>query len=508
MNGSAGGDQLTTSSNPSGNQASNRISGFSGTPGSVVKFGTDGWRDIIAEKFTVENVRFAAQAHAQYLKRQSSDGTGTVVVGYDTRFASERFARASAEVMAANGLRVLLATAFTPTPALSFAVVHHNALGGVMITASHNPPAYNGYKIKGPYGGSSTPEIVRGVEAELARLEPIPAFDPAVHTIEKLEIRGAYFDQLDRILDLEKLRAFKGVIYHDAMGGAGCGWLEAYVKRAKLPIELRPVHGVPTPMFYGVNPEPIAQNLESLTAILRGEKAPVFAAVTDGDADRIGAVLAEGVFFNSHQIFAVLLNHLCKKGLRGRVVKTFSGSLIIDKLAAKHGLEILETPIGFKYITDAFLEGQLDPDKAVLIGGEESGGMAVTGHIPERDGLLNAMLLLEAVAASGKSLPELFNEIETEVGMTHAYDRLDLHLDSGFDKPALMRRLAAGAGEIAGRKVLKVTDLDGVKWSLEADAWLLFRASGTEPVVRVYCEADQPEVVRAVLAEAKNLVSP
>ena len=484
---------MTTSSNSSGS--------------SVIRFGTDGWRDIIAENFTVENVRFAAQAHAQYLKRQSSDGTGTVVVGYDTRLASERFARASAEVMAANGLRVLLATSFTPTPALSFAVVHHKALGGVMITASHNPPAYNGYKMKGPYGGSGTPEIVRGVEAELVRLEPIPAFDPSVHKIEKLEIRSAYFDQMDQILDLEKLRVFKGVMYHDAMGGAGCGWLEAYVKRSKLSIELRPVHGVPTPMFYGVNPEPIPQNLESLTAILRGEKAPVFAAITDGDADRIGAVLSDGVFFNSHQIFAVLLNHLSKKGLRGRVIKTFSGSQIIDKLAAKRGLEIVETPIGFKYITDAFLEGQIDPSKAVLIGGEESGGMAVTGHIPERDGLLNAMLMLEAVAESGKSLLELFTEIEAEVGMTHAYDRLDLQLDSSFDKPALMQRLKAGASEIAGRKVLKVADLDGVKWSLENDTWVLFRASGTEPVVRVYCEASQSEDVQAVLSEAKKLVT-
>jgi phosphomannomutase len=481
---------------------SNAISGSG-----VIKFGTDGWRDIIAENFTVENVRFAAQAHAQYLKRQSNDGTGTVVIGYDTRFASERFARASAEVMAANGLRVLLATSFTPTPALSFAAVHHQALGGVMITASHNPPAYNGYKMKGPYGGSSTPEIVRGVEAELAKLEPIPAFDPGLHRIENLEIRGAYFDQLDQVLDLETLRAFKGIMYHDAMGGAGCGWLEAYIKRAKLPVELRPVHGVPTPMFYGVNPEPIPQNLESLTAILRAEKPPVFAAITDGDADRIGAVLSDGVFFNSHQIFAVLLNHLCGKGLHGRVIKTFSGSQIIDKLATKFGLEVVETPIGFKYVTDAFLEGQFDPSKAVLIGGEESGGMAVTGHIPERDGLLNAMLMLEAVARSGKSLAELFSQIEADVGMTHAYDRLDLHLDPSIDKPALMQRLKAGADQIAGRKVIRVADLDGVKWLLEADAWVLFRASGTEPVVRVYCEASRSEDVQAVLAEAKRLVT-
>jgi phosphomannomutase len=473
------------------------------SPHEIIQFGTDGWRDIIAEQFTIANVRLAAQAHAQYLKRQSTNGMPTVVIGYDTRFASERFARASAEVMAANGLRVLLATSFTPTPALSFAVVHHAALGGVMITASHNPPAYNGYKMKGPYGGSSTPEIVRGVESELHRLETVPVFDPAIHSIEKLEIRSAYFEQLDRVLDLETLRTFKGIMYHDAMGGAGCGWLEAYVKRGKFSLELRPVHGVPTPMFYGVNPEPIPQNLESLTAILRSERAPVFAAITDGDADRIGAVLSDGVFFNSHQIFAVLLNHLAKKGLRGRVVKTFSGSLIIDQLAAKHGLEVVETPIGFKYITDAFLEGQLDSSKAVLIGGEESGGMAVAGHIPERDGLLNAMLMLEAVASSGKSLGELFAEIEAEVGMTHAYDRLDLHLDASIDKAALMQNLKNGT-EIAGHKVTTIADLDGIKWMLEGGAWILFRASGTEPVVRVYCEASSIQTVQSILTEAKK----
>ena len=479
-----------------------------------IKFGTDGWRAVIAEDFTFANVDRVSQATADFWNSELGTRNSKlarceckVIIGYDRRFLSNEFARRAAEVFAGNGFAVVLTSEPTPTPAVSFAVKAQRAIGGVMITASHNPPAYNGYKIKGPYGGSSTPEIVRGVEAELARLEPIPEFDPSVHAIEKLEIRTAYFDQLDRILDLEKLRAFKGIMYHDAMGGAGCGWLEAYVKRAKLPVELRPVHGVPTPMFYGVNPEPIPQNLESLTAILRGEKAPVFAAITDGDADRIGAVLSEGVFFNSHQIFAMLLNHLCKKGLRGRVVKTFSGSQIIDKLAAKRDLEIIETPIGFKYITDAFLEGQLDPSKAVLIGGEESGGMAVTGHIPERDGLLNAMLMLEAVAGSGKSLGELFAEIEAEVGMTHAYDRLDLHLDSSFDKPELMQRLKAGANEIAGRKVIRVADLDGVKWSLEHDAWVLFRASGTEPVVRVYCEASQAEMVQDVLREAKKLVT-
>ena len=468
---------------------------------SIIKFGTDGWRDIIADRFTFENVRQAAQAHAQYLKKHGD----TVVVGFDTRFMSNRFARVAAEVMAANGLRTYLAKTYLPTPALSYAVKHLGAAGGVMITASHNPPEYNGYKMKGPYGGSSTPQIVAEVEAELGRLEAIPEFDAGKHQLESFDVRSAYFEHLDTLLDLEALRGFSGVMYHDAMGGAGAGWLEAYAKRAKLKLEVRPVHGVPNPTFYGVNPEPIASNLESLTAILTAEKAPVFGAVTDGDADRIGAVLAGGVYFNSHQIFAVLLDHLTRKGQRGRVVKTFSGSQVIDKLAAKRGLEVVETPIGFKYITDNFLEGHADPSKSVLIGGEESGGMSVLGHIPERDGILNALLMLEAVATSGKSLGELFADIEREVGVTHAYDRYDLHLKASVDKAALMDSLKTGSG-IAGHDVLEVQTKDGVKWLLSGQAWVLFRASGTEPVVRVYSEAPTIAEVKQILDEARNRV--
>lgn len=469
----------------------------------VIKFGTDGWRDIIADKFTHHNVARAAQAHAQFLK---ATGGNSVVVGYDTRFASARFARVAAEVMAANGLRTRLAASYTPTPALSFACVHHEAAGGVMITASHNPPDYNGYKMKGGYGGSTTPDMVAGVEAELERLEPIPEFRPQKHEIEPMDIRAPYFEALDQLLDLDALRAHKGVLYHDAMGGAGAGWIEAYARRARLGVELRPVHGVASPMFYGVNPEPIPQNLASLMAVLGPEQPPTFGAVTDGDADRVGAVLAGGQYFNSHQIFAVLLDHLSRKGLSGRVVKTVSGSQILDLLAAKRGLELLETPVGFKFITDAFLEGQQDPSKRVLIGGEESGGMAVTGHIPERDGILNSLLLLEAVATTGKSLDELFGAIEQEVGVTHAFDRYDLRLEPGFDKAALMERLGAGR-EIAGRKVLNVSSRDGVKWTLDGRAWVLFRASGTEPLVRVYSEAPDAASVKAILDEAARLVS-
>ncbi len=468
----------------------------------VIKFGTDGWRDIIADTFTFANVARAAQAHAQYLK---GNGGQSVVVGYDTRFHSDRFARVAAEVMASNGLKTYLMKTYAPTPALSFAVKHLGVAGGVMITASHNPPSYNGYKIKGPYGGSSTPQIVAAIEAELPKLEPIPSFDPAQHVLETLDIRADYYAALAANLDMDALRSHKGAIYHDAMGGAGAGWIEGFIKKYKLPLDVRSVRGVPSPTFFGVSPEPIPANLESPIAVMTGESGNTFCAVTDGDADRIGAVLAGGAYFNSHQIFSVLLKHLHTKGLRGRVVKTVSGTQIIDRLAQKLDLELLETPVGFKYITDAFLEGESDPSRTVLMGGEESGGMASLGHIPERDGIYNALLMLEAVVKSGKSLGALFADIESEVGVTHAYDRLDLHLGKHVDKDALMTRLRDGA-EIAGRRTVSVNTKDGVKWMLERDAWVMFRASGTEPVVRVYCEAPTQIEVTAILEVGRKLV--
>ncbi|WP_161883689.1 phosphoglucomutase/phosphomannomutase family protein [Deinococcus alpinitundrae] len=464
-----------------------------------ITFGTDGWRDIIAEDFTYANLRLVAQAHAQMLR---VSGDSSVVVGFDPRFQGHHFARVVAETMARQGLDVWLAGAYLPTPALSFAALHVGAAGGVMITASHNPPIYNGYKLKGPYGGSATPEMVARVEAALARPEP---YSGPAGKIQPLDIREAYFQQLDRQLDLAALRAYRGTVYHDAMGGAAAGWLSDYVRSRALGFELREVRGQPDPLFGGVNPEPIAANLGLLMALLGRETGQTFAVVTDGDADRVGAVTAGGQVFNSHQIFAVFIKHLYGRGLRGRVVKTVSGSRIIELLTHKLGLELLETPVGFKYVTDAFLEGQADPAKAVMIGGEESGGLSSRGHIPERDGLLNSLLLIEAVAMSGQGLGELFAEIEADVGFKHVYDRADLHLSAGFDKARLLSQ-AAAYREVAGHAVEGVNTRDGVKLDLSGGASAMFRASGTEPVVRVYVEAQTEADVRAILDEATRRV--
>ncbi|GEM90452.1 phosphoglucomutase/phosphomannomutase family protein [Oceanithermus desulfurans] len=460
-----------------------------------LRFGTDGWRDVIADRYTFANVARVAQATADYV---ASTGGGRVVVGYDTRFLSDRFAAHVAGVIAANGLEAQLAKGYLPTPVTSFAVVRQEAAAGVMITASHNPPEYNGYKLKGPYGGSATPEIYDGM---IRRLDATPAKAPDPGAVRTFDLREVYYDRIGEIVDLESLRAYSGALYHDAMGGAGGGWLAGFVKHAGLALDLRELHGVPHPLFYGVHPEPIPQNLVTLRAVMSAEKDPVFAAVTDGDADRIGAVLAGGVYFNSHQIFAVLLRHLHRKGLRGRVVKTFSVSQVVDRLAEKLGLEVVTTPVGFKYITDEFLKGD------VLIGGEESGGIGVAGHIPERDGLLNALLLLESVVTSGRSLGEQFAEIEELVGLKHAFDRLDLKVASPEARDEVMKRLHEAPPERVGRFVVeRVETLDGVKLHLAGGAWLLFRPSGTEPLLRIYCEAEDTGTVKHVLKEARKLV--
>lgn len=457
-----------------------------------IKFGTDGWRAIIGDQFTFDNVARVSQAYAEYLLLHQGK---KVVVGYDTRFMAHRFAQRAAQVLAANGLEVYLSKTYLPTPVLSFAVKHLQADGGVMLTASHNPAEYLGFKIKGSYGGAATPALVAEVEKRLGAV-PKTTSAAAVHS---LDVRKAYYDFLAQQLDLEALRSYDGVMYHDSLGGAGAGWLAGFVKHAGLKLELRELHAVPDPMFYGVNPEPIPQNQFTVMTVLKAEQDPTFAAVNDGDADRIGAVLAGGSHFNSHQIFAVLLKHLHHKGHTGRVIKTFSTSTIIDKLAQKLGLELLVTPIGFKYITDEMLKGN------VLIGGEESGGIGVAGHIPERDGLMNALLLLESVVHTGKSLGQQFAEIEAEVGFKHAYDRIDLHLSSMEHLKEVMAKVQTPR-PIAGQQTSGTAHLDGIKWLFGDAGWLLFRASGTEPILRIYCEAQEEKTVKAILAEARKLV--
>lgn len=463
-------------------------------------FGTDGWRDIIGDKYTFENLSRASQAYADYLRAQEAK---TVVVGHDTRFNGDRFARRAAEVLAANGLKVYLSASYIPTPALSFAVKHLQAGGGLMLTASHNPPPYHGFKLKGPYGGTATQAIYQAMSEPLPRIsyEDVKSFDSKRHNIniESFDIRQAYYDALTQLVDLKQLEKVQGEIIHEAMGGAGSGWLSGFFNYAKLTKPITDLHQQPDPMFYGVNPEPIHQNLKEAMQYMQ-DKTQGIVLATDGDADRLGAVLPGGHFFNSHQIFAVLMKVLAQKGVTGKVVKTFTVSRVVERLAAQLGYDVQETPVGFKYIVDAMLEGD------VAIGGEESGGIGVAGHIPERDGIANSLLLLEAMAQSGKGMGELFAEIEAQVGWKHAYDRLDLHLRGNELKDAVLQSLKNPPSQIDKRKVESVERLDGIKLNLAGNAWLMFRASGTEPVLRIYCEAASKEEVSQILVAAESFV--
>ena len=472
-------------------------------------FGTDGWRDIIAEGFTYANLRRAALAYAEHLLERGPEGP--VLVGYDTRFSGRRFALEVAGVLRARGVSVLISSEYLPTPALSFAITHHRAAGGVMITASHNPPEYSGFKLKGSYGGTATDDIYRDVARRVPEAD-VPAVDARdLQSIEEFDIRSEYYRALEALVDLEAIRHADVTLVHDPMGGAGCGWLKGFAT-ATGALRVEETRGKPDDQFYGVNPEPIPANLAATSELMevpegRTGGGPLFAVATDGDADRLGVVLPGGEFFNSHQIFAVLLDHLARGAAARTVVKTFTVSRIIERLAQSRGLEVVQTPVGFKYIVDAMLSGQSGHD--VLIGGEESGGIGVGRHLPERDGIANALLLVEAVVAGGRSLAEIFADLERETGWQHAYDRLDLRLSDGRLKDSTMARLSDPPTVFGGWRVLGVEDLDGVKLNLardgkaDAEAWLLFRASGTEPVLRLYCEAPDAGAVAGILAAAE-----
>lgn len=469
-----------------------------------LKFGTDGWRDVIADRFTFTNLERAARGYAAHVLE---NGGKRVLVGYDTRFLGREFAGAAASVLASEGLEVAVSAEYLPTPALSFAVKHFGAYGGVMITASHNPPEYSGFKLKGGYGGGATSDVYVDVSARVASQMSASrgVGGPAGKAVQEFDVRHAYYDALADLVDLSAFEGRGLRLVHDSMGGAGSGWLEGFVTHTGADLVVEPFRGRPDPLFHGVNPEPIALNLAATQARMRqvaegGQGGPSFAACTDGDADRIGAVLPGGTYFNSHQIVAVLVDHLSSKGLPGKVVKTFTVGRVVEKLAASRGLEVVETPVGFKYVVDALVAGD------VLVGGEESGGIGVFGHIPERDGIANALLLLESEVVSGEPLGARFARIERETGVQHAYDRVDLKLaDSGL-VAKVKARLEDAPTAYAGLRVTSVERLDGVKLNLEDGSWVLFRASGTEPLLRLYSEAPDDAAVNRNLRAAVDLV--
>ncbi len=448
---------------------------------------------MIAEDFTDENVRKVAHAIARYVIRAEKP-EGGIVIGYDTRFASENFARVAAETVAAAGIPVWLSTEACPTPAVSLLVRQRQAAAGIQITASHNPYPWNGMKLKAGYGSSASPAIVAQVEAELERVlrDGVPALPPRADLIHPLDIRTPYLDTLDGLVDWDRLRAspFRFVI--DPMHGAGSGLLVELFKRHG--IEAAEIRGTRDPLFGGVNPEPIEPHVEALRrAVLDGGYDAGFAF--DGDADRIGAIGSDGAFVTPHQIFAILLWHLAgTRKLSGNVAKTFSTTKMIDRIAEKFGRQVWETPIGFKYICDEMLAGD------ILMGGEESGGIGTKLYLPERDATVSALLLAEVMAWHGKRLEELVAELHREFG-EHHYGRVDLTLRDGQKEKALEYFADGKFERLLDWPVVRREDLDGVKTYLGDIGWVMVRASGTENLLRVYSETTRPETTRRVLEE-------
>lgn len=461
---------------------------------SNIKFGTDGWRAIIAEDFTFDNLEKVSQATGQYLLKTYGNAP-KVVIGHDYRFHGRLFQERVAQVLASMGIQVLMGNAHTSTPAVSLAVVKNGYQMGVVITASHNPPEYSGYKLKADFGGPATPAQIDAVEAELAHLSPLtkrPLADlKAEGLVHEADLMGAYLDHVRGVLDIEAICSSGLKIAYDAMYGAGIGTVSALLGEGVVAL-----HHDNNPGFHGQAPEPIEKNLGELSATIVREGCHIGLA-TDGDADRIGLYDEQGRFVDSHKILCLLSKYLYEvRGLKGDIVKTFSTTTMLDKIGAAYGLTVHTTKIGFKYIGEMIVAGD------VLVGGEESGGMAVKGHIPERDGVFIGLLVTEMMVKRGKSLSALVDELFEQFG-GHYHSRNDLHTKK---KDAVLAHLAAGGlTEVLGKPVTASASLDGFKVFTE-DGWLMFRGSGTEPLLRIYAEAASAELADALVGAGVAMV--
>jgi len=481
-----------------------------------IHFGTDGWRAVISDTFTFNNLRLVIQAIAD------SVGSGAwnngipvcdnvdlkkMVVGFDTRFLSDRYAVDAARVLAGNGYTVYLAQGDAPTPAISYTIKQMCAVAGVMITASHNAPRYNGIKLKASYGGSALPEQCRRVEVYLNDNEE-RGRGPNLMDYEQARSQGliqrfnplpAYYEHLRTLIDFDAIADHPQRIVVDSMYGSGRGVIKGILQGTGT--EVQEIRGEMNPGFGGVHPEPIARYLGALAGAISTHMGN-FGLVTDGDADRIGAMDERGNFVDPHKIMALSLKYLVeKKGWSGAVVRNVSTTLMIDRLAERYGLPVYEVPVGFNNIADYMLK------EDVLIGGEESGGISIKGHIPEGDGILMGLLLLEIVATSGVSLNELVENLLKEVGPAF-YQRTDLRLNHPVAKARMTAELINNApASIGGVEVGKINTLDGVKYLLTDGSWLLIRPSGTEPVLRVYAEGRSPEILQALMSYGEHIAT-
>ncbi len=461
-----------------------------------IKFGTDGWRGLIAADFTFDNVAKVALATANYFKRHKKIKNG-IVIGYDSRFLSKEFAETTAEVVANKGIRVIISDKISSTPMVSLLTKKLKAAGGVVITASHNPARYNGFKIKGDFGGPAHPEMIEKVEKELrkvlkSKVESKMTFEQLVTkgTIKKVDFTAAYVEDLRTKLDIPLIESSGIKIAYDAMYGAGQGVFSQLVQPRA---ELRNSYN---PSFGGTHPEPIPQNIKDLASAVVMKGCDIGIA-TDGDADRVGAVDENGNFVDSHRMFAILLKYLVtEKHLTGEIAKSISVSQMINQMCVKYGLKLHETPVGFKYLC------RLMTERNILIAAEESGGLGLRGHIPERDGIYVGLLLCEVMAKRQRKLSELVEELMIEFGW-HYFNRIDAHMTEK-EKQQTLAAYKKGIKSLGGYPVKKVETKDGYKFFFD-DAWVLMRASGTEPLIRFYAEADSVFKLNALLKAATEV---
>lgn len=449
-----------------------------------IKFGTDGWRAIIAEDFTFENLDRVSQATANYWKNNPPEGTKPwIVVGYDRRFLSDQFARRTAEVLAGNGFGVILTDQPTSTPAVSFAVRAHQAVGGIMITASHNPPIFNGFKLKAFFGGSADPSICQAVEAQLDQcpVRSLP-FDRAVadKKIQVKDVRPAHFQAVKRQVDFQLIANSKLSFAHEALFGVGAGCFDALL--AGTTCRVTTLNGQHDPLFGGINPEPIAANYGASSAYLKRHPHDI-CLVTDGDADRVGGMDGKGNPLTTHELICILLEHfIVHRKARGRVIKALTTTSMVDKICAAHGLPLVETGVGFKYICAEMLKGDF------LLGFEESGGIGFPGHIPERDGILAGMMLLEVLATERMSINKLLKRLAREYG-PHAYARIDTRFPLQKRHHLMEHCKNNPPARLLKSPLAQVKSYDGVKFVAQDGSWLMLRGSGTEPILRIYAEA-------------------
>jgi alpha-D-glucose phosphate-specific phosphoglucomutase len=457
-----------------------------------IRFGTSGWRAIIADDFTFENVRLVTEAICSYLK-ESSDGTAqTLIVGHDSRFMGEKFSEVAAEIAKRKGFRVLLCENPTPTPTISHAIRSQKAVGGINFTASHNPPEYQGIKFSTADGAPALPEITKRIE-ELVRNVP-QIEDASGGSIERFDARPAYLDDLKTKIRFDLIAEGKGRYAFDALWGTGRGYLDKILRDFGLEVET--IHDWRDVTFGGQSPEPGEEHLDELRAAVKS-KGLTLGLSTDGDGDRFGVIDANGEFITPNQLIALLTDYLAEsRGWTQGVARSVATTHLVDRVAKDRGLKLYETPVGFKFI------GELINKDEIILGGEESAGLSIRGHYPEKDGILACLLAVEAVTVRGKSLTEQLDELYSRVGKLES-GRIGVKLTDDVAK-RLKEKLSQEPTEIGGRKIENINRTDGVKFIFTDGNWMLMRPSGTEPLVRIYAESENRKDLEVLLEQGRS----